>query len=400
MKEKAISKSCCCCESCCFEIRSSCCLKPHSVVCRKKVKPNMYQILGLDMKQELKQDIKQQKKNIKDAFEKSKEKYNGNERIVIKLQEASDELKVLETRVKHVNDYEYGRSCCFLNYYNCCHCDCSCAFWCSLLCPLQVSGDGENHNSEDMQQSESKSRISRKCHWDRCVMLMVSLFLTILGILLLIVFGLVVTTTSVEDYIVAVFEGGLLGAGPLGYFATLNKNLTTCNYIITLALGFLFGASTQVSSHAITEKIHFSKMSPVLEEMLIGLMTGLVGGILSWLLNIIRSFCFERETLSKVSVVMYFCCGPILGVILGGIIGCASGALKVTLTQDTGLDTFTFVSWVKILFFRTQRKCVKFCTGNVITLAEKAAIKHRKDQSDLCSDSVQSINFNCCCCCC
>ena len=417
IKEMAIPKSCCYVESCCFKICSSCCFKPGSGVCKKKVKPNMYQILGLDMKQELKEnkeDIAQQERNIEQAFAKSMKKYNptqnrehGNEIIVDKLQEARDKLKMLETRVEHVNDYEYQSSSCFLNYYGCCHCDCSCAFWRSLLYPLQVSKDDKSHISKDGQQYERKSKISRKFQCCQFFMLLVSVCLAGLGFSFSFLFGPDITTTLLRGYVVAGFGGGLAGAGTLGFFATLNKELEPRNYLIILFLGSIFGASTEVISHAIIEELHFSKMTPVLEEMIIGLITGFVGSILSWFSNIIQSCCFERETLNTASIVIYFCCGPVLGSCLGAIIGCASGALKVELTQDTGLDTFTFVSFVKRLFLRTQRRCVKCCTTNVKNLAQKKAKdeikikanKNQKHQIDLSSGSVQSINMSCFCCC-
>ena len=77
----SVGCSCCCC-----------CFKPVCGVCKKKAKPNMYQILGLDMKQEFKKNIGQQNKNIKQAFENSIKKYDpgknakhGNQLIVGKI---------------------------------------------------------------------------------------------------------------------------------------------------------------------------------------------------------------------------------------------------------------------------------------------------------------------------
>ena len=403
LKEMAISKSCCYVESCCFEICSSCCFKPGSGVSRKRVKPNMYQILGLDMKQELKEnkkDIKQQERNIEQAFEKSMEKYDptqnqehGNEIIVDKLRETCNELKMLKTRVEHVNDYEYQSSSCLLNYYGCCHCDCSCAFWRSLFYPLEVSKD--------------ESKISRKFQCSRFFMLLVSVCVTVLGFFLSSILGRDITTTLLRGHLVPAIEGALGGAGTFLIAEAFNKDLKPRNCLIILFLGLIFGASTEVSIHAIIADLHFSKLSSVLEEMIIGLFTGFVGGFLSWLSNIIQSYCFEREILNRRSLVIFFFCGPLLGSCLGALIGCASGVLKVELSQNTGLDTFGFVSFVKATFLRSQRRYVKCCTTNVKNLAEKQSKKqikikaneNQKHQSDLSLGSVHSINMSCFCCC-
>lgn len=378
------SVGCCCC---------CCCFKPVCGVCRKKAKPNMYQILGLDMKQEFKKNIGQQNKNIKQAFENSIKKYDpgknakhGNQLIVGKIQEANKVLENPKKRVEYVNKYEHKRSCCFWSYYACCDCGCSCDYLRSLFFPLQAP-------QETFQDSD---KIWRETQYCRIVMLIISFLFYIGGTTLTIfVFGPGIRTTPQGIYSGAFLGGALAVAGYFGGSRNLNeKDFKLKDWVISSVLGMLFGGISEIISWTLFEKVHLSNLSPVLEEMIVGVITGITGGFLSWVGNVSENTYFSRETLTLKSLGVFFVCSLVVGILLGGISGCISALVKRKLTQDTSIDEFTLVSWLKRCILKTHPERVR----NLLQATDfgaSRAVAGMQSSNDLSSDSVQSVH-KCC----
>ena len=380
--------SSCSCSCCCS------CFKPVCGVCRKKVKPNMYQILGLDMKQEFEKNIEQQNKNIKQAFENSMKKYDpaeneehGNRLIVGKIQEAREELENPEKRVKYVNKYEHESPCCFWSYYACCHCGCSCDSLRSAFYPLQTPQENLARDSD---------KISRETQCCRILMLIFSVLCCIAGtILTIFVIGPGVSTTPQGIYSGAAFGGVLTGAGFLGGFRNLSEEgFKLIDLVISSFLGGFFGGISEVISCVVFEEFHLTNWSPVVEEMIVGIITGATGSSLSWVANVSEDFCFSRETLTGKSLFIYFLCSLVVGVFVGGIIGCIGGAVKREITQNTSIDEFTIVSLVQKFILKNQRKGLRVALKGIDGAVGKLA-KGKQSPNVLSSDSVQSID-KCC----
>ena len=439
MKRRAIStssrweKSCyladCNSECCCCWWG---CLKVVCGPCRTKMQPNMYQVLDLVMGEELGKRSEKQIENINLNFEKlmgtydpTKNSEHGNQEIANKIKEAYETLITPDRRVKHVNEYEKNSFCCFWNYYYC-HLGISCVACKSFFYSLEELEVGKSkrcccffdcchhlhnflyslcsdcccsqpaQNNENENQSESKREIKRNIQWNRIFMLVISILIFFSGILVTVLTFAIDISDNLADGFLSGFGGGLVGAGLWGFSESIERE-SISNFRLAFGFGFFIGAVTETTSWLISKLLDLNENPYEIEELIVGTITGAVAGCLICFGRTFEICKLRRKACTIKLGFIEVLCDPFLGASLGAIVGYGSGALKTTLTQDTGIDVLIVISWLRSKFLRFNRTIVKVILTIILKLFKKICKcgSCLEDPTEQSSGRVHSINMCC-----